>query len=163
MVPAAHQCPLFSLCLWSEGGLHFVPFLSLPCSASLQYHSLSGRLVSRMGSVPPRGWLCPHAPTVTFPPPGSAAPAPGPEPFGSWGDPSRVVPRCVVSPGSLGGRRREDALQLGLAAFPQCRLSPAQGCVTLMKGRLTGALLPYTPHQAYLCTANKTLFGNPGL
>lgn len=64
--------------------------------------------------------------------------------------PSGFVPLCVASPGSLGGRRGEDSMQLGQAAFPQCRLSPVWGCVTAMKGRHTGALLPYTPHQDYL-------------
>lgn len=171
MVPTARRCLLISLWLRSEGGPHFVALLALPCSASLQYYSLSGGLVSRMGSVNPGGssaYMSSTHPTGTFLSPGRGAPAPWPEIFGSQGHPSRACPMVHRLTWQLGWKKTRgcSGFLLGLAAFPQLpvrRLRPARIRVTLIKGRHTDAHRPYIPHQAYLCLLNRTLFSNPGL
>jgi len=170
-VPAADWCPLFSPWLLSEGGPHFVALLALPCSASLQYYCLSGRLVSREGSVhPPDGcaYLTPAHPTGSFPAPGRAAAAPWPEVFGRQGYLSRACPtvHCLTSQPSWKRKRGCSGFLLGLAVPPQvpgCRLRPSWVCAALMKERHTGSRLPDIPHHAHICTQNRTLFSSPGL
>lgn len=114
MVSAAHYCLLISLWLWSEGGHNFVGFLALACSSSPQYYSLSGRLVSIVGSLLLQECLCLHAPLLSPLTPfhlwAEQHQLLGQEPLGARDVQVALVSWCIASTGSQAGRKRKDAV-----------------------------------------------------